>query len=180
MMTVMPGNREAPHPVSARERIDLIDVVRGFALFGVLVANLVWITTDVVLTDARLSQLPTEPLDRIAKPLVVFLVDHKFYKLFSLLFGLGFAIQLSRAEERSHNVVAVYARRVSILAGIGLLHIALIWYGDILLLYAVGGLALLVVRHWNARLLMVLAVTLALFARAAVGAPDSSPWRSRI
>ena len=165
----MPTNREAPRPVSAHERIDLIDVVRGFALFGVLLANLVWITTDVVLTDARLSQLPTEPLDRLVEPLVAFLVDHKFYTLFSFLFGLGFAIQLSRAEERSHNVVAVYARRVSILAVIGLLHIALIWYGDILLLYAVGGLGLLVVRHWNARLLMVLAVTLALFARAAVG-----------
>ncbi len=168
-MTVTPTDREAPHPVSAQERIDLIDVVRGFALFGVLLANLVWITTDVVLTDARLSQLPTEPLDRIVKPLVVFFVDHKFYTLFSFLFGLGFAIQLSRAEERRHNVVAVYARRVFILAVIGLLHIALVWYGDILLVYAIGGFGLLVVRHWNARLLMILAITLALFARAAVG-----------
>jgi len=44
IMTVMPTNREAPHPVSAHERIDLIDVVRGFALFGVLLADLVWIT----------------------------------------------------------------------------------------------------------------------------------------
>jgi uncharacterized protein len=111
--------REGPHPVSAHERIDLIDVVRGFALFGVLIANLVWITTDVVLTDARLSQLPTAPLDRIVKPLVVLFVDHKFYTLFSFLFGLGFAIQLSRAKERGYNVVAVYARRVSILAASG-------------------------------------------------------------
>jgi uncharacterized protein len=103
----MPTNREAPRPVSAHERIDLIDVLRGFALFGVLLANLVWITTDVVLTDARLSKLPTEPLDRIAEPLVAFFVDHKFYTLFSFLFGLGFAVQLSRAAERSNNVVAV-------------------------------------------------------------------------
>jgi uncharacterized protein len=168
-MTVMPTNREAPHPVSAPERIDLIDVVRGFALFGVLLANLVWITTDVLLTDARRSQLPSQPLDRIVEPLVAFFVDHKFYTLFSFLFGLGFAIQLSRAEERGHNVVAVYARRVFILALIGLLHVALVWYGDILLLYAVGGFGLLVVRHWNARILIALAFTLALFARAAVG-----------
>ena len=168
-MTVTPTIHEAPHPVSAHERIDLIDVVRGFALFGVLLANLVWITTDVVLTDARLSQLPTAPLDLIVEPLVAFFVDHKFYTLFSFLFGLGFAIQLSRAEERRHNVVAVYARRVSILAVIGLLHIALVWYGDILLVYAIGGFGLLAVRHWNARLLIILAFTLALFARAAVG-----------
>ena len=163
---------ESPHPVVVHERIDLIDVVRGFALFGVLLSNLVWITTDMVLTDARLSQLPTEPLDRIVKPFVEFFVVHKFYTLFSFLFGLGFAIQLSRAEERGYNVVAVYARRVSILAGIGLAHIALVWYGDILLVYAIGGFGLLAVRHWNTRLLVTLALALALFARAAV---DVSP-----
>ena len=164
-----PTVREGLHPVSGFERIDLIDVVRGFALFGVLLANLVWITTDVVLTDARLSQLPTARVDQIVKPLVVFFIDHKFYTLFSFLFGLGFAIQLSRAEERSLNVVALYARRVSILAVIGLLHIAVVWYGDILLVYAVGGFGLLAIRHWNTRLLIILAFTLALFARAAVG-----------
>jgi uncharacterized protein len=136
---------ESPHPVFIHERIDLMDVVRGFALFGVLLSNLVWITTDMVLTDARLSQLPTAPLDRIVKPFVECFVVHKFYALFSFLFGLGFAIQLSRAEERRYNVVAVYARRVSILAGIGLLHIALVWHGDILLVYAIGGFGLLAV-----------------------------------
>jgi uncharacterized protein len=167
-MGLGPTIGESPHPVSVHERIDLIDVVRGFALFGVLLANLVWITTDVLLTDARLSQLPTAPLDRIVKPLVVFFVDHKFYTLFSFLFGLGFAIQLSRAEQRRYNVVAVYARRVSILAVIGLLHIGLLWYGDILLVYAVGGFGLLAVRHWNTRLLVTLALALALFARATV------------
>lgn len=88
-MDAAPFIRDSPRPVSAHERIDLIDVVRGFALFGVLLANLVWITTDVLLTDARLSRLPTAPLDRIVKLLVVFLVDHKFYTLFSFLFGLG-------------------------------------------------------------------------------------------
>jgi uncharacterized protein len=162
---------ESPHPLSVHERIDLIDVVRGFALFGVLLANLVWITTDVVLTDARLSQLPTAPLDRIVAPLLVFFVDHKFYTLFSFLFGLGFAIQLSRAEERGSSAVVIYARRVSVLAVIGFLHIALVWYGDILLVYAIAGFGLLAVRHWNTRFLLILALALALFARVAVGVP---------
>jgi uncharacterized protein len=160
---------ETPHPVSVHERIDLLDVVRGFALFGVLLANLVWITTDVVLTDARLAQLPTAPLDRTVKLLVAFFVDHKFYTLFSFLFGFGFAIQLSRAEDRRHSLVAFYSRRVSVLAIIGLLHITAVWYGDILLVYAICGFGLLAVRQWNPRLLLTLALTLALFARAAVG-----------
>jgi uncharacterized protein len=167
-MEVAP-RRDPLQPVSSVERIDLIDVVRGFALFGVLLANLVWITTDVVLSDARLAQLPTAPLDRIVKPLVVLFIDHKFYTLFSFLFGLGFAIQLSRGEQRGQDVVGTYARRVAVLAGIGVLHIALLWYGDILLVYAIGGFGLLVIRRWKGRPLIVLAFTLALFARAAVG-----------
>jgi uncharacterized protein len=160
---------ERPHPISPDERIDVIDVVRGFALFGVLLANLVWLTTDVVLSDARLSQLPTAPLDRMVKPLVVFFVDQKFYTLFSFLFGVGFALQRSRAEAGRYAVSAVYARRVSILAIIGLLHITFVWYGDILLVYAIGGFGLLLARRWNARLLIGLAVTIALFGRAGVG-----------
>src|SRR4030095_7985721 len=99
-MDITSAKLDVLHPVSPHERIDLIDVVRGFALFGVLLANLVWLTTDNVLTDHRLAQLHTAPLDRIAKQLIVFFVDSKFYTLFSFLFGLGFAIQLSRAAER--------------------------------------------------------------------------------
>src|SRR5215475_10897797 len=112
----------SPHPIAPDERIDLIDVVRGFALCGVLLANLVWLTTDIVLTDARLSQLPTASLDRIVKLLVVFFVDHKFYTLFSFLFGLGFAIQLSRGERGRYDAASVCARRLALLAIIGLVH----------------------------------------------------------
>ena len=70
-MALTPTIGESPHPVSAHERIDLIDVVRGFALFGVLLA------ATLAVTQA--------PLDRIVEPLVVFFVDHKFYTLFSFL-----------------------------------------------------------------------------------------------
>jgi uncharacterized protein len=152
-------------PVQSTERIDLIDIVRGFALFGVLLANLVWLTTDVVLTDQRLAQLPTAPLDRFVKSLVIFFIDGKFYTLFSFLFGLGFTIQLARAEARGLSAGRLYTRRVAILALIGVLHIALLWYGDILLAYALLGFALLGVRRWNERLLIALAICLALFTR---------------
>ena len=155
-------------PVSTTDRIELIDVVRGFALFGVLLANLVWITTDVILTDARLAELPTAPLDRIAKQLVVFFVDHKFYTIFSFLFGLGFAVQLSRFEQRGAGA-GLYARRLAILAIIALLHIALLWFGDILLIYAIAGFGLLLARHWDSRTLILTAIVLGLSARAAFG-----------
>ena len=75
-------------PTSDVERHAILDVLRGFALYGVLLANLVWLTTDMVLTDARLQQLPTATVDPIAQALVVFFIDGKFYTLFAFLFGL--------------------------------------------------------------------------------------------
>jgi uncharacterized protein len=187
MTTPASAIEQSLRPVAVDERIDLVDVVRGFALYGVLLANLVWITTDVVLTESHMAALPTAALDRIVKPLIVFFVDGKFYTLFSFLFGLGFAIQLSRAEQRGRGIAMTYARRIAILALIGLAHIVFVWYGDILLVYATGGLALLLVKHWNSRLLLILAIGLALSARLVVGlypvltgAPRAAPVNSAL
>jgi uncharacterized protein len=78
-----------------------------------------------------------------------------------------------------------YARRVAILALIGLAHIVFVWYGDILLVYAIGGFALLLVKHWNMRFLLILALALTLSARMLVGlypvltgAPPAAPVNS--
>ena len=87
-------------PTSDTERHAILDVLRGFALYGVLLANLVWLTTDMVLSDARLHQLPTARVDPIARALVAFFIDGKFYTFFAFLFGLGFALQMHRAEVR--------------------------------------------------------------------------------
>ena len=144
-------------------------MLRGFALYGVLLANLVWLTTDMVLTDARLHQLPTATVDPIAQALVVFFIDGKFYTLFSFLFGLGFSLHMQRAETRGASIVAPYIRRLSVLIVIAVIHIALIWYGDILLMYASLGFVLLLFRRARPTLeLVVLALVLALSARADV------------
>jgi uncharacterized protein len=154
-------------PTSDSERHAILDVLRGFALYGVLLANLVWLTTDMVLADARLQALPTAQVDPIARALVAFFIDGKFYTMFAFLFGLGFALQIQRAERRGGTIVSVYIRRLSVLLFIGAIHIALIWYGDILLLYAELGFALLLFRRARPTAsLLVLALVLALFARA--------------
>jgi uncharacterized protein len=154
-------------PTSDTERHEILDVLRGFALYGVLLANLVWLTTDMVLTDARLHQLPTATVDPIAKGLVVFFIDGKFYTLFSFLFGLGFSLQMQRAGTRGAGIVACI-RRLSVLIVIAVIHIALIWYGDILLMYASLGFALLLFRRARPTLkLVMLALVLALSARTA-------------
>ena len=134
-------------PVTAQERIQLIDVLRGFALFGVLLANMAWLSgEDLVLTDARAASLPTAAFDHYAKYLINFFVDGKANTIFAFLFGLGFAVQLIRAEERGLSILPVYARRLFVLLLFGLAHMLLLWYGDILHLYALVGFTLLLWR----------------------------------
>ena len=158
----------ALQPALDAERHMILDVLRGFALYGVLLANLVWLTSDMVLTDARLEQLPTASVDPIARALIAFFIDGKFYTLFSFLFGLGFALQMHRAEVRGRGIVGLYIRRLLVLAAIGVGHITLIWYGDILLWYAALGFALLLFRGVRPRpWIVVLAVLLALATRPA-------------
>ena len=155
-------------PTAANDRIELLDVLRGFALYGVLLGNLVWLTTDRVLSDARLQLLPTATVDPIAQALVVFFVDGKFYTLFAFLFGLGFSLQMQRAEARGARILSLSIRRLAVLLVIGLIHITLIWYGDILVMYASLGFILLLFRRAPPkRWLLVLALVLALFARSA-------------
>lgn len=161
-------------PVSGRERIQLIDVLRGFALFGVLLANMAWLSgEDVVLTDARAASLPTAAFDHYAKYLINFFVDGKANTIFAFLFGLGFAVQLIRAEERGISILPIYARRLFLLLLFGLAHMLLLWYGDILHLYALMGFVLILFRRRSGKTLLMAGVLLAILPFALL---FSLPW----
>jgi uncharacterized protein len=119
-------------PVSVSERIYALDVLRGCALFGVLVAYALW----------SLGSPPEETYsaaDRVLNFLLAALIDTKAYTLFAVMFGLGFSIQLTRASARGASVVPVYCRRLLVLLLIGLAHALLIRNGDILVPYACMG-----------------------------------------
>src|SRR5688572_6527399 len=131
-------------PVPARERIDVIDVLRGFALLGVLLANALWYFSGFGnLTEEQVLQLPVNPLDPAVFELALFFVSNKFISIFSFLFGMGFALQMRRAEERGAPVKRLYVRRMLLLLAFGIAHALLGFYGDILHLYAVLGLLLI-------------------------------------
>lgn len=164
----------ALQPVSARERIQLIDVLRGFALFGVLLANMAWLSgEDIVLTDARAASLPTAAIDHYAKYLINFFVDGKANTIFAFLFGLGFAVQLIRAEERGISLLPIYARRLFVLLLFGLAHMLLLWYGDILHLYALMGFVLILFRRRSVKTLLIAGVILVVIPFAIL---FSLPW----
>jgi len=129
-------------PVAANERIETMDVLRGFALLGILLMNIEGFVGPLMesLTglNARFSGA-----DRTMDAIIYVLVQGKFITLFSLLFGMGFAVMLERAQSRGGNGTALYARRLLALLAIGLVHVLLIWSGDILVSYALLGFVLL-------------------------------------
>ncbi len=79
-------------PAVPSSRFVLVDIVRGFSLFGVLLANMVWTTQWFAVTSSQRNSLPTLELDKSLNFLTYFAVDFKFYTLFAMLFGLGFAM----------------------------------------------------------------------------------------
>ena len=129
-------------PVARTERIQVIDILRGFALFGILLVNMELFSHPVQQAIFGLKEWTTLA-DRLAVWGIRFLAEGKFYSLFSFLFGLGFALQILRAEERGTRFVPFYLRRLLILLLIGLAHGIFLWTGDILVLYAILGALLL-------------------------------------
>jgi uncharacterized protein len=159
-----------PHasPVSLAERIAFIDVLRGMALFGILAANM---RAFVAPMDAyfNIDALYPDRADVIAQFCVDWLFQGKFVSIFSFLFGLGFAMQMSRAEARGVSFLGFYPRRLAALALLGLIHGFLIWAGDILLTYALSGALLLLFRHRRQK-------TLLYWAGCLIGFPIVALW----
>lgn len=147
-------------PVAPRERIATLDVLRGFALLGVLLGNSYW------LYSARAWQAPPDAsrLDTVARWVEALLVESKAQTLLTFLFGFGFAAQLLRAQARNEPVMGVYLRRLFVLLGIGVLHVML-WWGDVTWTYAVAGFALLLFLRTSdrARLLWAAVLTFGVY-----------------
>jgi uncharacterized protein len=132
----------APLPVS--ERIKALDVLRGVAVGGILFANVLVFFGLIFMPPDRIAALPTAAADRVAAFIERVFVDGKFYSLFSLLFGIGFGVQLARGGDAA---LPRFKRRLRILLGIGAIHAFFIWAGDILMLYALLGFTM----PWFAR-----------------------------
>jgi uncharacterized protein len=131
-------------PISLQERIEILDVLRGLAVCGILVGNMQWFSGYGMMPPAIARQSPFA--DQITHFLVHFFVAGKFYSIFSFLFGFGFALQIARAEERGDLKASLFKRRLFWLLIIGLLHAYLLWSGDILSIYALMGFLLILFR----------------------------------
>jgi uncharacterized protein len=139
-------------PISSQERIEILDVLRGLAICGILIGNMQWFSGYGLMPPALAAQRPVS--DQITHFLVHFFVEGKFYSIFSFLFGFGFALQISRAEERGDTKASLFKRRLFWLLVIGLVHAYLLWAGDILSVYAVMGFVLILFRRKTNRSLL--------------------------
>ena len=146
----LPGS--APGPET--DRLDLLDALRGFALLGILLANVLAWSGWLMVDDAGKAAWAGESAALWQHRLHYLLVDGKFYTLFSLLFGLGFALMLERLSRRGHDGLRIYRRRVLVLLGIGAVHCFIVWDGDILFLYALLGLVLPLFHRWRSAALV--------------------------
>ncbi len=119
----------------ATDRLVHLDVLRGFALLGILLVNFEWFTRPL-----QAIVLGAEPalagIDAAADFLIRALAEGKFYPLFSMLFGAGFALMAERALSRQSPFWGIYLRRLFVLGLFGAAHMILVWAGDILLVYS--------------------------------------------
>lgn len=148
-------------PVSRRERVAAVDVVRGFAILGILMVNMPVFNSPFFYFLANI-EMWSDAIDKGTIWLVRFAAESKFYSMFSFLFGLGFCIQMDRAHEKGGSFGAVYGRRLLVLLVVGQIHAHFVWMGDILTFYAILALVLLLFRKRAPRTLLIWAVFLLL------------------
>lgn len=131
-------------PISASERITLLDILRGVALWGVLASDMIGLSSPD--HHFKPSLIWTDTFSRIVAFLLDTLVSEKFITIFAVIFGIGFAIQMERAAARGLASLAIYRRRLLVLLLFGFANGLLIWAGDILVTYALFGFLLMLFR----------------------------------
>jgi len=168
----LPAGRAASSltPVAPGDRIDSLDILRGIALFGILLMNIESFAGPMLIGVTGVDPA-LQGVDRAVDTAIYLLVQGKFYVIFSLLFGMGFALMHQRAQAAGRMAEAaflpLYLRRLATLLAIGLAHALLVWSGDILVTYALVALPMaLLLRDLPTRLLPWLAVALLAVAPA--------------
>lgn len=158
-MSDISGSRSiSSGPTQVNERIATLDIVRGFALLGIFIMNMPGFSTSFF-AEADGSRLWSDPLNKYAEIGRDMLFSGKFNSMFSLLFGLGFTLQLGRmmAGDPAH-ANALYVRRLLALLGFALLHVMVFWTGDVLHIYVVLGFVLLLLRRVSNRTVVLIII----------------------
>ncbi len=148
-------------PIAPSERLEIVDFLRGFALFGILMVNLPLMNAPFT-SEMGEFVLWTDKINTLASGFIRFFFTGKFYVLFSFLFGIGFYFFIKKVENGDSGILSVFKLRLFWLLVFGVLHILFLWYGDILLIYALVGFVLLLFRNVSNKALIIWAIVLIL------------------
>ena len=167
-----------PAPVTVGDRLETLDVLRGFALLGILAMNIRAMAAPLGAYAYPYALWDYEGATRAAYILTGVGFDLKMMGLFSMLFGAGVLLYAAKPTAAGAPPTGLWFRRMGWLLVIGMVHAYLIWGGDILVPYALCGLILLWwVRNWSARALMASAILL-LGVGAFMGVGHAFSWES--
>ena len=149
-------------PVPASERIEVLDTIRGFALLGIFIMNMPAFNTSLFLGfDAAMWP---HWWDRGTETVRDVIFSGKFNSMFSMLFAIGFTIQLGRLQAREpERATRIYLRRLFWLFVFGVVHACVFWAGDVLHMYALLGLLLLAIYRLPDRAIVALIVLCLLY-----------------
>ncbi|WP_257347585.1 DUF418 domain-containing protein [Pseudalkalibacillus decolorationis] len=147
-------------PITTNERIESLDIIRGFALLGIFLVNMPAFFAPALKYDLYGLTPEYDGIDQWVRLIFDLFVQAKFYPMFSFLFGLGFYIFLTRAEQNTERPKLLFGLRLLILLLFGLLHLVLFWYGDILHTYAISGFFLLFFYKRKAKTVLIWALAL--------------------
>lgn len=145
-------------PTMLQERIATLDILRGISLLGILLVNMFAFYLPMPYID--LASWFTTPSDIVWQQNLDIYVQSSFYPLFAMLFGYGLAMQWQKAQGRQQNFYTIGLRRLTVLFVFGLLHALLIWWGDILMMYAFCGVFLLLLLRLQSVWLVTISATI--------------------
>ncbi|MCL6220301.1 DUF418 domain-containing protein [Zunongwangia pacifica] len=148
-------------PVTPNNRIEILDIWRGFAVFGIFVVNIEIMNAVFMNQDIFYEQSPGRFDALIQRGLQLFFYT-KFFPIFSFLFGMGIAMQLEKLKMQKTNPIFML-KRMLILFVIGMLHILVLWGGDVIHLYAILGIFICLLYQLNTKYLLLFAIFILAF-----------------
>ncbi|MEX0719622.1 MAG: DUF418 domain-containing protein [Balneolaceae bacterium] len=148
------NNKSTLKPVGQKERIHVLDALRGFAIFGILVINIRVFGGYSFMAEEARNRMLLADWNAAFDWLHIMFFSGKFYTLFSLLFGIGFAIQFIRASSTDRSFKRHFSRRLFFLLLIGIGHLWGIWFSDILVIYALCGYVLILFKDLSSHKLL--------------------------
>lgn len=146
-------------PASEQERVALLDALRGVSILGIALANVLFFAVPI----GRLMSWQwgnVSVSDGIVRRAVTFFAENQFFPIFAMLFGAGLASQYARARQAQRGFAGLCVRRLLVLLAFGVAHGVLLWFGDILSLYALLGFVACLFCGRSPRVLIIGAATL--------------------